>query len=85
MIEAEKATEGVPVSRACELLGVSRSGYHEWADPAAVRPGAVRRVADREDHARSTRPTVASTALRASTPSCGCSTASGSGASGWSA
>lgn len=30
MIEAEKATEGVPVSRACELLGVSRSGYHKW-------------------------------------------------------
>ena len=39
MIEAEKATEGVPVSRACELLGVSRSGYHKWQTPAAVRPG----------------------------------------------
>ena len=30
MIEAEKAQHGVPVFRACELLGVSRSGYHKW-------------------------------------------------------
>lgn len=30
MIEAEKAMEGVPVSRACELLGLSRSGFHRW-------------------------------------------------------
>ncbi len=29
MIEAEKAS-GVPVSMACELLGVSRSGFHKW-------------------------------------------------------
>lgn len=30
MIEAERAS-GFPVSVACELLGVSRSGYHDWA------------------------------------------------------
>jgi putative transposase len=29
MISAEKA-EGFPVSLMCELLGVSRSGYHDW-------------------------------------------------------
>jgi hypothetical protein len=29
MIEVEKAS-GFPVSVACELLGVSRSGYHDW-------------------------------------------------------
>jgi putative transposase len=29
MIEVEKAS-GFPVSIACELLGVSRSGYHAW-------------------------------------------------------
>ena len=29
MIQAEKAS-GVPVSVACELLGVSRSGYAKW-------------------------------------------------------
>jgi len=30
LIEAEKA-EGFPVSRACELLEVSRSGFNDWA------------------------------------------------------
>jgi putative transposase len=29
MIEVEKA-QGFPVSRACRLLGVSRSGFHKW-------------------------------------------------------
>jgi len=29
MIEVEKAS-GFPVSVACELLGVSRSGFHDW-------------------------------------------------------
>jgi putative transposase len=33
MISAEK-TEGFPVSLMCELLGVSRSGYHDWASRA---------------------------------------------------
>jgi putative transposase len=42
MIAAEKATEGVPVSRACELLGVSRSGYHGWA----TRPPSDRALSD---------------------------------------
>jgi len=42
MIEAEKATEGVPVSRACELLGVSRSGYHKWR----TRPPSDRALSD---------------------------------------
>ena len=32
MISAEKAS--TPVSVACELLGVSRSGYYEWATRA---------------------------------------------------
>jgi hypothetical protein len=35
MMEAEKAQDGVPVSRACELLEVSSSGYYEWADRAS--------------------------------------------------
>ena len=34
MIEAEKAEHHVPVSLACELLGVSRSGFHDWATRA---------------------------------------------------
>jgi putative transposase len=34
IISAEKAS-GVPVSLACELLEVSRSGYYEWATRAA--------------------------------------------------
>jgi putative transposase len=42
MIEAEKAAEGVPVSRACELLGVSRSGYHKWQ----TRPPSDRALSD---------------------------------------
>ena len=42
IIEAEKATEGVPVSRACELLGVSRSGYHKWL----TRPPQTGRCSD---------------------------------------
>jgi putative transposase len=42
MIEAEKAKEGVPVSRACELLGVSRSGYHKWL----TRPPSDRALSD---------------------------------------
>jgi putative transposase len=42
MIAAEEATEGVPVSRACELLGVSRSGYHKWA----TRPPSDRALSD---------------------------------------
>jgi putative transposase len=42
MIEAQKATEGVPVSRACELLGVSRSGYHKWL----TRPPSDRALSD---------------------------------------
>ena len=33
IISAEKANE-VPVSLACQLLGVSRSGYYEWATRA---------------------------------------------------
>ena len=33
IISAEKAS-GVPVSLACELLEVSRSGYYEWATRA---------------------------------------------------
>jgi putative transposase len=33
IIEAEKAN-GIPLSLACELLGVSRSGYYEWATRA---------------------------------------------------
>jgi putative transposase len=33
IISAEKAN-GVPVSLACQLLGVSRSGYYEWATRA---------------------------------------------------
>jgi putative transposase len=33
MISAEEA-HGAPVSLACELLGVSRSGYHGWATRA---------------------------------------------------
>jgi hypothetical protein len=32
MISAEKIS--TPVSVACELLGVSRSGYYEWATRA---------------------------------------------------
>lgn len=34
MIEAEKAEHQVPVSTACGLLGVSSSGYYEWAGKA---------------------------------------------------
>jgi putative transposase len=33
IISAEKAS-GVPVSWACELLEVSRSGYYEWSTRA---------------------------------------------------
>jgi hypothetical protein len=45
MIEVEKAS-GFPVSIACELLGVSHSGYHGWETPLTVGPGAQRGVAD---------------------------------------
>ena len=31
MIAAEKAQDGVAISRACELLNVLTSGYCEWA------------------------------------------------------
>ena len=34
MIQAEKAEHHVSVSVACELLGVSRSGYCDWATRA---------------------------------------------------
>jgi putative transposase len=34
MIEAEKAQHHVPVSLACALLGVSRSGFNDWATRA---------------------------------------------------
>ena len=34
MIESEKAEHHVPVSLACQLLGVSRSGYNDWATRA---------------------------------------------------
>ncbi|MGO9793137.1 MAG: hypothetical protein ACLP8S_27530 [Solirubrobacteraceae bacterium] len=33
IISAEKVN-GIPVSLACELLDVSRSGYYEWATRA---------------------------------------------------
>ena len=84
MIEAEKATEGVPVSRACELLGVSRSGYHKWQ----TRPPSDRAMSDAwliEKITEIHKANAASTALRATTPSCACRTRSVSGASGWSA
>jgi putative transposase len=41
-IEAEKAQHGVAVSRACELLGVSRSGYQKWL----TRPPSDRALSD---------------------------------------
>jgi hypothetical protein len=31
MIQAEKAEHQVPVSMACRLLGVSRSGFNDWS------------------------------------------------------
>ncbi len=34
LIEAEKADTAFPVSRACELLQVSRSGFNDWASRA---------------------------------------------------
>jgi putative transposase len=34
IVEAERAEHGIPVSLSCELLGVSRSGYYEWATGA---------------------------------------------------
>ena len=42
IIEAEKAEHAVPVSVACELLEVSRSGYYEWA----TRPPSDRALTD---------------------------------------
>jgi putative transposase len=42
MIEAEKASSGAPVSPACELLSVSRSGCHKWQR----RPPSDRALAD---------------------------------------
>lgn len=42
LIRAEKAEHQVPVSRACELLGVSRSGYHRWE----TRPPSDRALTD---------------------------------------
>ena len=42
MIAAEKAQHGVAVSRACELLNVSSSGYYEWAS----RPPSDRALSD---------------------------------------
>jgi transposase InsO family protein len=42
MIEAEKAQHGVAVSRACELLGVSGSGYQKWL----TRPPSDRALSD---------------------------------------
>jgi putative transposase len=42
MIEAERAQHGVPVLRACELLGVSRSGFHKWQ----TRPPSDRALSD---------------------------------------
>lgn len=58
MIEAEKAQHGVPIWRACELLGVSRSGFHKWQ----TRPPSDRALSDawlleriREIHAENRR------------------------------
>ncbi len=42
LIAAERAEHGVPVSRACELLEVSRSGYQKWL----TRPPSDRALSD---------------------------------------
>jgi putative transposase len=42
MIEAEKTEHGVAISRACDLLDVSSSGYYEWAS----RPPSDRALTD---------------------------------------
>ena len=84
MIEAEKATEGVPVSRARELLGVSRSGYHKWQ----TRPPSDRAMSDAWLIEKITEIHKANRSVYGAPripPSCACSTGSGSGASGWSA
>ena len=80
IISAEKAS-GVPVSLACELLEVSRSGYYEWA----TRAPSDRELTDafmtekiREIHATNRGVYGA----RGSTPSCEWRTGSTSGASG---
>jgi len=66
LIAAEKAHH--PICLLCEVLGVSRSGFHAWER----RVPWDRRLADAwllEQVRETTRPTVASMALRASTPS----------------
>jgi hypothetical protein len=81
LIEAEKGNH--PISRMCELLEVSSSGFHAWCR----RPPSDRQLSDawllaqiRQIHHR----TAACMALRASTLSCGWVTVSGWGASAWS-
>nr|WP_156188232.1 IS3 family transposase [Arsenicicoccus sp. oral taxon 190] len=42
LIHAQKAaseSNGIPVTRMCQLLGVSRSGYYDWADRQHRGPG----------------------------------------------
>jgi putative transposase len=81
MISAEKAR--TPVSVACELLGVSRSGYCAWASRApsdralsdARLLEKIREIWQANWHVYG---------ARACMPSCGWATASVSGASAWS-
>jgi putative transposase len=79
-VAAKKAEHSIATM--CRVLGVSRSGFHAWA---ARRPSA-RAVEDArllEKIRRSTGPTAASTAARASTPSSSWPTASAWAESAW--
>ena len=73
-ISAEKAR--TPVSVACQLLGVSRSGYYAWATRVAQSSGRCTDAWLTERIRAIHRRTAASTARRGSTPSCAWRTAS---------
>jgi len=79
-IAAEKAN--YPISLLCRVLAVNRPAFHDWER----RPPSDRDLYDAFllDKIRAIHAASAGTAHRASTPSSGSSTASGSARSAWS-
>ena len=79
IISAERAS--FPVSVMCEVLGVSRSGFHGWERRAPSDRALERCVADLEDQGDPRATPEASTARGVCRPSCASARASTSRAS----